>query len=78
MDEPFLCAAYVIKNGSEFIGDDDIDDFKLLGLKSKINDISRIVDKLKSEQNTILGENTNDYAEYLDNIIRRVESSYRK
>lgn len=59
----------VMKQSSDFIDEDDVDSFKLLGLKSKLNDLSKIVDKIKTEQNSILTGTEDDFAEYLDDIV---------
>lgn len=59
----------VITQTSDFIGDDDVDAFKLLGLKSKINDLASIATKLTEEQNKVLGEDNDEFANYLDSVV---------
>lgn len=59
-----------INDTNSFIDPEDYDSVKLLGLKSKLNDISRLTNQLKSNQNGMLkGGDSGDVAEYLDSVV---------
>lgn len=53
---------------SEFVNEDNINEFKLLSLKSKVNDINSIMDGITNEQKKLLSDN--EEFDPIDNILK--------
>ena len=59
----------LMAQSNDFIDESDFDSFKLLGLQSKLNDLSKVTDQLKTDQNRLLGDDGDELAEYLDSVV---------